>query len=112
MIRRCVDQLRAALIGVTLEARLDAAFFQKEILGWLDRHGIEFAVKVSMWKWLGIKQAINSARYWHHGWLQDPRAGRALQEVRLASGAFSVRQDRGAPRRPPTGATRALRLRV
>ena len=39
VIRRCVDQLRAALIGVTLEARLDAAFFQKEILGWLDRHG-------------------------------------------------------------------------
>jgi len=64
VIRRCVDPLRAALTGVTLEARLDAAFFQKEILGWLDRHGIEFAVKVPRWNWLGIKQAarVSSGR--------------------------------------------------
>ena len=66
VIRSCVGQLQSALVGVTLEARLDAAFFQKEILGWLDRHGIEFAVKVPMWNWLGIKQAINSAKYWYH----------------------------------------------
>jgi len=65
VIRNCVDHLRSALVGVTLEARLDSAFFQREILGWLDRHGVEFAVKVPMWNTLGIKQAINSAKYWH-----------------------------------------------
>lgn len=46
--------------------RLDAAFFQQPILTWLDRHGIEFAVKVPMHGWTGLKDAINATRYWHH----------------------------------------------
>lgn len=66
VIRSCIEQLRSSLQRVLLEVRLDSAFFQKEILGWLDRHGIEFAVKVPLWNWLGIKQAINSTKYWYH----------------------------------------------
>jgi hypothetical protein len=66
VIRNCIEQLRSTLLGVTLEVRLDSAFFHHEILGWLDRHGVEFAVKVPMWNWLGIKQAINETKYWYH----------------------------------------------
>jgi len=66
VIRSCIDHLRSTLVGVTLEVRLDSAFFHNEILGWLDRHGVEFAVKVPMWNWLGIKQAINETKYWYH----------------------------------------------
>jgi hypothetical protein len=66
VIRSCIEQLRSTLVGVTLEVRLDSAFFHNEILGWLDRHGVEFAVKVPMWNWLGIKQAINETKYWYH----------------------------------------------
>jgi len=65
VIRSCVEQLRSTLVGVRLEARLDSAFFQKDILRWLDRQGVEFAVKVPMWNWLGIKKAINSVKYWY-----------------------------------------------
>jgi len=66
VIRSCIEQLSSTLPGIKLEVRLDAAFFQRPILDWLARHGVEFAVKVPMWNWLGIKEAINSAKYWYH----------------------------------------------
>jgi DDE family transposase len=66
VIRGCIEQLRRTLVGVKFEVRLDAAFFQKPILDWLARQSVEFAVKVPMWNWLGIKEAINSAKYWYH----------------------------------------------
>ena len=66
LIQDCIAEVRRMLPGVKIEVRLDAAFFQAPILCWLDRHGVEFAVKVPMCKWTGLKPAINATNYWYH----------------------------------------------
>lgn len=64
VIRACVQQVRAMCPGAVVEVRLDAAFFQSPIVAWLERHGVEYAVKVPMCKWTGIKPAINAVKKW------------------------------------------------
>lgn len=66
VIRDCVAQVRALLPGVIIEVRLDAAFFNQEIVAYLKRARVEYVVKMPMWKWTGIKDDINATRYWHH----------------------------------------------
>jgi hypothetical protein len=66
VIQDCIRQVRTLLPGVKVEVRLDAAFFTKEIVAYLDRSGVEYVVKMPMWKWTGIKDEINATRYWHH----------------------------------------------
>jgi hypothetical protein len=65
MIKSAVAQIREILPRAKIEVRLDSAFFQKQILRWLDRNGVEFCVKMPMWKWTGIKARINSTHYWY-----------------------------------------------
>jgi hypothetical protein len=66
MVQDCVAEVRRMLPGVCMEMRLDSAFFQRDLLKWLNRNGVEFTVKVPMCQWTGLKPAINSLRYWHH----------------------------------------------
>jgi hypothetical protein len=66
VMKSCVRQIRAELPGVRIEIRMDSAFFQEEILSFLYREKIRYAVKVPMWKWLGLKEAINARERWHH----------------------------------------------
>jgi len=66
VIKDCVTQVREQMPGVRIEIRMDAAFFQEEILHYLDRENIQFAVKVPMWKWLKLKETINARQRWHH----------------------------------------------
>lgn len=66
VIRACIAQVRAALPGVKMEARLDAAFFTPEIVAFLNKARVEYVVKMPMWKWTGIKDEINATKYWHH----------------------------------------------
>lgn len=66
VMQDCIEQVRAMIPGVKIEVRLDAAFFQYKILNWLGRQGIEYAVKVPMHSWTGLKGAINATKYWHH----------------------------------------------
>ncbi len=50
-----------------LELRMDGAFFHPEIFRFLDGErgrGIEYAIKVPMWKWLGLLPLIASRRRW------------------------------------------------
>ncbi len=47
-----------------VELRMDAAFFHPEIFSFLDRERVEYALKVPMWKWLGLRSAIASRRRW------------------------------------------------
>jgi len=65
VIRDCVEQVRNLLPGVVIEVRLDAAFFTKEIVAYLNRSRVEYVVKMPMWKWTGVKDQINATRYWH-----------------------------------------------
>ena len=66
VIKDCVTQLREQMPGVRIEIRMDAAFFQEEILHYLSKENIQFAVKVPMWKWLKLKETINARQRWHH----------------------------------------------
>jgi hypothetical protein len=66
VIKECVAQLREQMPGVRIEIRMDAAFFQEEVLKFLVKQKIQFAVKVPMWKWLKLKEIINARQNWHH----------------------------------------------
>jgi hypothetical protein len=66
VIRDTIAQVRSLLPGVAIEVRLDSAFFTREIVGFLNKAKAEYVVKMPMWKWTGIKDAVNATRYWHH----------------------------------------------
>jgi hypothetical protein len=53
--------------GLKLELRMDGAFFHPEIFQFLDGEqgrGVEYAIKVPMWKWLGLLPVISTRRRW------------------------------------------------
>lgn len=64
IIKASVEQIRKSLPGVVIELRLDSAFFQEDIIKYLLREKIEFAMKVPMWKWLYLKELIMLRQRW------------------------------------------------
>jgi hypothetical protein len=79
IIKVAVAEIRRALHGAVIEARFDGAFFHEDIIKYLLREGIEFAIKVPMWKWLNLKNMIISRQRWHHegrklAWFKRPVA--------------------------------------
>lgn len=65
-LRELIRELRARFgRGFPLEFRMDAAFFQREILELLAREGCEYAIKVGFWKWVGLKALVAAQRRWH-----------------------------------------------
>ena len=66
MIKTAVDEIRQALPLAIVEVRLDSAFFREEIIKYLLREKIEFAIKVPMWQWLNLKHMIRVRRRWTH----------------------------------------------
>jgi hypothetical protein len=66
VIKDCVHQIRERLPGIRIEVRMDSAFFQQEILRYLSKNNIRYAVKVPMWKWLKLKETINARKHWYH----------------------------------------------
>jgi hypothetical protein len=64
-LRELIDGLRHRFgRTVVLEFRMDAAFFQREILGLLARRRCAYAIKVGYWNWLPLKQLAAEARSW------------------------------------------------
>jgi Transposase DDE domain group 1 len=64
-LRELLHELRARFgRGLPLEFRMDAAFFQQEILALLAREGCEYAIKVGFWKWVGLKPLVAAQRHW------------------------------------------------
>lgn len=47
-----------------LEMRMDGAFFRADVIDVLDAEGVEYAIKVPFWRWLGLKERIAECRYW------------------------------------------------
>jgi hypothetical protein len=47
-----------------IELRMDGAFFHPEIFAFLDEERVQYAVKVPMWKWLGLLPVIAGRRRW------------------------------------------------
>ena len=64
-LRELIHELRERFgRSLPLEFRMDAAFFQEEILALLAREGCEYAIKVGFWKWVGLKPLVAAQRHW------------------------------------------------
>lgn len=64
-VREAIGVLRARFgRRVALECRLDAAFFQQDMLKLLGRLGVGYAIKVGFWQWLGLKALVAKRRRW------------------------------------------------
>src|SRR5438094_8623832 len=65
-LREVIDGLRAACgRRLPLEFRMDAAFFQRDVLRLLAARGCAYAIKVGYWHWLPLKQLAAERRHWH-----------------------------------------------
>jgi len=47
-----------------LELRMDGGFFYPAVLRFLVEEGLSFAIKVPLWKWLGLRERITARRRW------------------------------------------------
>jgi len=64
-LRELIHELRERFgRSLPLEFRMDAAFFQEEILDLLARERCEYAIKVGFWKWVGLKSLVAAQRHW------------------------------------------------
>ncbi len=64
-VRELIGEIRAALgRAVILEFRMDAAFFQQNLLKLLARLGCLYAVKVPFSKWTRIRALVSAQRRW------------------------------------------------
>lgn len=64
-LRTLITDLRARFGRMrVLEFRMDAAFFQREILHLLARRGCEYAIKVPFCPWVGLKTQVAAQRHW------------------------------------------------
>jgi hypothetical protein len=65
-VRDLIHELRGRFgRALPLEFRMDAAFFQQDILTLLAREGCEYALKVGFWKWLDLKARVTAQAAWH-----------------------------------------------
>jgi hypothetical protein len=64
-VRELIDSVRAGLgRALPVEFRMDAAFFQREILRLLAARGCAYAIKIGYWSWLPLKQLAAERREW------------------------------------------------
>jgi hypothetical protein len=64
-LREIIDDLRGRFgRRVTLEFRMDAAFFQQGIFRLLTARACFYAIKVGYWNWLPLKQVAADCRHW------------------------------------------------
>lgn len=65
MVRELVGQIRSRFgRRLPIEFRMDAAFFQANLLKQLARLGCGYAIKVPFWQWLGLKQLVAVQKQW------------------------------------------------
>jgi DDE family transposase len=66
VLRELIDGVRGRLgRRLPLEFRMDAAFFQADVLRLLTARGCAYAIKVGYWSWLPLKQLAAERRHWY-----------------------------------------------
>jgi len=60
----CISVIRTACPGIIVEVRMDSAFFSDEIVGELQRQGIEFTISVPFERFAELKQMIQGRKRW------------------------------------------------
>ena len=63
-ITHCLQALKEALPGVTLEARMDSAFFSDKIVTLLETQGVEFSLSVPFERFAELKHMIQERKRW------------------------------------------------
>lgn len=63
-LEELIEDVRGRIGAVRIEVRLDAAFCQKPILELLTASGVEYAVRLPLWDWLGVRDRISSRKQW------------------------------------------------
>jgi Transposase DDE domain group 1 len=61
---QCIDRIREVLPYVTIEVRMDGAFFSDEMVGLLDGMGIEFTLSVPFERFVELKGLIEQRQRW------------------------------------------------
>ena len=70
-ILACIQEIRAILPHCVIEARMDSAFFSDDIVGMLDRQGVEFTISVPFERFTALKAMIENRKRWrrlHDEW--------------------------------------------
>ncbi|MCP4902508.1 MAG: transposase, partial [bacterium] len=60
----CIEWIRAALPGVSIELRMDSAFFSDAIVSLLHDHDVEFTISVPFARFVELKQRLEKRRVW------------------------------------------------
>jgi len=63
-ILACIREIRKALPGVAIEARMDSAFFSDAIVALLHEEGVEFTISVPFERLFELKQRIEMRKHW------------------------------------------------
>ena len=63
-LRFLIDEVRQSIGNVPIEVRLDGAFCQAPVLELLAASGVDFAMKLPMWKWLDVRDRIKKRKSW------------------------------------------------
>ncbi len=63
-ILACIEQVRATCSDIVIEVRMDSAFFSDEIVGALERDGIEFTISVPFERFSELKHMIEAKKRW------------------------------------------------
>lgn len=64
-LRDLFAQIAVTLGGAyKLEFRMDGAFFRRDIIKLLEHQGVEYAIKVPFYTWLGLKQRVEETKKW------------------------------------------------
>jgi hypothetical protein len=60
----CLERVRQALPGVTLEVRLDSAFFSETIVATLEAAHVEYSISVPFERFTALKALVEARRRW------------------------------------------------
>ena len=63
-IELCIERIRAALPGVAIETRMDAAFFSDALVEMLEASGVEYTISVPFERFVALKQRIEARQRW------------------------------------------------
>ena len=63
-LEELLAETRASVGAVPIEVRLDGAFCQNPVFELLEGFGVEYAIRVPMWQWLGIREVIAARTRW------------------------------------------------
>ena len=60
-----IERVKSALPGVSIEVRMDSAFFSDAIVGALDKAGVDYTVSVPFERFSELKRHIEQRCYWY-----------------------------------------------